>query len=314
MGIFTTTLNQMITLLSLLLIGFLLVKCRVLRPEDAGILSKLENTLFTPALIMGAFIKNFTLDTLKECWKLLLFSLVIELILIPIALLIGKSFRKRERYEQGILAYGLALSNFGFVGNAVMLAVFPEYFMEYVIFTLVLQTVVYVWAVPTLLIPVAQGGGLRARLKSFVNPMFIGLAVGIVLSLLPVELPTSLMSAIDMAGSCMAPIAMLLTGITVASTKLVKALRAPELWMCGALRLVVIPLLALFVFRYLPLPHSYLVCAFCTLAMPVGLNPIVIPTAYGKDTTLAAALALVSHVLAVLSLPLMFLLMTRILL
>jgi predicted permease len=42
--------------------------------------------------------------------------------------------------------------------------------------------------------------------------------------------------------------------------------------------------------------------------MPLGLNTIVIPAAYGKDTTAAAGMALISHTLAVISIPILFLL------
>jgi predicted permease len=47
--------------------------------------------------------------------------------------------------------------------------------------------------------------------------------------------------------------------------------------------------------------------------MPLGLNTLVIPAAYGKDTSAAAGMALVSHFLSCISIPLVFLLMETIL-
>ena len=46
----------------------------------------------------------------------------------------------------------------------------------------------------------------------------------------------------------------------------------------------------------------------CFACMPMGLNAIVVPAGYGKDTTDAAGLALVSHLLSVITIPLMFML------
>ena len=43
--------------------------------------------------------------------------------------------------------------------------------------------------------------------------------------------------------------------------------------------------------------------------MPLGLNTLVIPAAYGKDTSAAAGMALVSHLLSCITIPLVFLLM-----
>ena len=312
MQIFITTLNQMIYLFAFIAIGYILVKVGVLNKDAAGVLSKLENNLFIPALIMGTFLKNFNVQTLETAWRLLLFSLVIQLVMIPLSLLVGKLCDK-DKYKQGIIAYGLAFSNFGFMGMAVVKALFPELMMQYVIFTLVLWTLIYAWATPTLLIPVAQGGGIKARLKSFCNPMFICILLGIVLGPLPITWPEPVLSVIDAAGNCMSPVAMLLTGITIGTVDIKSGFRAPATWVSCALRLIVIPLAALALFTVLPLPRDYLVCAFCTLAMPLGLSPVVIPAAYGKDTTLAATMALVSHLLAVGTLPLMFMIMMKVL-
>ncbi len=315
MQIFTTTLNQMISLFSLVAIGFLLVKLGVLKKEAAGVLSKLENNLFIPALILNTFLANFTVDKLSATWQLLLFSLCIQLVIIPLSLLVGRLCEK-DKYKQGIVAYGLAFSNFGFMGIAVVKALFPVMEMNYIIFTLVLWTLIYVWATPTLLIPTG-GGGLKARLKSFCNPMFVCIILGMVLGLLPFQMPVAITAAIGMASDCMSPVAMLLTGITIASVDIKAGFKSHSTWISCALRLVVIPVAALGVFhlltRVLPFPNDYYICAFCTMAMPLGLSPVVIPAAYGKDTTMAATMALVSHLLSVLTLPLMFMLMMRVL-
>ena len=65
---------------------------------------------------------------------------------------IFKVFSKDE-YLKKIYTYGLAYSNFGFMGNAVVSALFPELFMDYLLFTLPFSILVYVWIIPALLIP-----------------------------------------------------------------------------------------------------------------------------------------------------------------
>jgi predicted permease len=42
--------------------------------------------------------------------------------------------------------------------------------------------------------------------------------------------------------------------------------------------------------------------------MPLGLNSVVIPGAYGLDTSAAAGMALISHVLSCISIPAIFML------
>jgi predicted permease len=47
-------------------------------------------------------------------------------------------------------------------------------------------------------------------------------------------------------------------------------------------------------------------CALCTLAMPLGLSTIVVPAAYGRDTSQAAGMALISHALSCITIPIIF--------
>lgn len=46
--------------------------------------------------------------------------------------------------------------------------------------------------------------------------------------------------------------------------------------------------------------------ALCATAMPLGLNTVVFPAAYGGDTTPGAGMALVSHLISVITIPVMF--------
>lgn len=314
MTLFLTTLNQMAYLFAFIAIGFILGKAKILPDNSARILSKLENTVFIPALVMGTFMKNFTVDRLSTTWKLLLFALVVQAVVIPLSILSAR-FCTKSPYLRKIYTYGLSFSNFAFMGNAVVSALFPDIFLEYLIFTLVLWTLIYLWGVPALLIcDDEKKVSLKESLKSFVNPMFIGMLIGMVIGLTSLPVPGWLDSVITTSGNCMSPIAMLLTGITVAAIDLKATLKTKSIYTVSALRLIVFPLIGIGVFALIPqVPQSFVICAICSLAMPLGLNTIVIPSAYGKDTSAAAGMALVSHVLACLTIPFIFLLLMKIL-
>lgn len=47
----------------------------------------------------------------------------------------------------------------------------------------------------------------------------------------------------------------------------------------------------------------------CVVAMPLGLNAVVVPAAYGKDTSVAAGISIISHVISCATIPLIFYLM-----
>ena len=99
--VFKTTLECMAFLFSLIVIGYILVKCKAL-PEEASIpLSKLENFLFIPALVMGAFMNNFTIQTLGKMGIAFLGGTVFLLVSIPIAIFFAKILTKDKTSENG---------------------------------------------------------------------------------------------------------------------------------------------------------------------------------------------------------------------
>lgn len=333
MDLLVPTVNQMIFLFTLILIGYILVKTGILEASSASVLSKLENNLFIPALIAGTFITNFTASTLASAWKILLFSLILELILIPIMVLISRKCSP-DPYLQKICTYGLCFSNFGFMGNAVVKAIFPDLFTEYILFTLPLWSCIYLWGVPTLLIPnedaetasissIPEGelsspestslrkprSTLRSRLKSFCNPMFAALLIGMIIGLAGLPIPAPIRSVLTVCGDCMSPMAMLLTGITIGGMNLKGTLRESSIYVSTFLRLLVLPAVFLGLFQIISVPDTLVICTICSLAMPLGLSTVVIPAGYGKDTSVAAGMALVSHLASMVTIPIVFLLL-----
>ncbi len=306
MSVFVSTLNQTAFLFGFIIIGFILAWRKILPEGSAAVLSKLENTIFIPALVMGTFIENFTIERISSAWQLLLISSAIALVAIPFAIFVSKLVTK-DKYIQKIYTYGLSFSNFGFMGNAVVSSLFPDIFFEYLIFTLPLWILIYLWGVPRLLI--ADSGKkqtFRESLKAFVNPMFIAMLIGMIIGLAKIPLPSWTVSLITVSGNCMSPIAMILTGIVVSSISLKMTFANVRIYIISVVRLIIMPLIFVWLASFFELPQSIYLCALCSLAMPLGLNTIVIPSALGKDTTVAAGMAIISHLLSCITIPLIF--------
>lgn len=313
MSVLSATVGQMLVLFTLILLGYIVAKAKAVPEDSATVLSKLENNLFVPALVLGTFVSNFTVEKLGTAWKLFLISFAICLVMMFLAVIVARCCSK-DNYIQNIYTYGLAFSNFGFMGNAVVNAVFPEYFLDYLIFTMPLWTMIYLWGVPCLLIPSEEGKQtIKSRLKSFANPMFAAMIIGIVIGLCGIRLPDFLTTVIDVTGDCMSPVAMMLTGITVANMDVKKVLSMKSIYVVSIIRLIAFPLIFIGLFSFLPMAQNIVVCTICSLAMPLGLSTLVIPGGYGKDTSVAAGMALVSHLLSAVTIPLVFYLMMNIL-
>ena len=320
MQLFLSTMSQMAYLFSFIALGFILTKIGALPKDSAKVISKLENNLLLPAMVLNTFTQRFTVKTLSTAGKTLLYSGAVLLVAIGISLVLTRILTK-DGYLRKIYTYGLAFSNFGFMGYAVVNALFPDIYFEYVLFTLPLWTGIYVWGTPELLIADANKKGLKARLMNFVNPMFICMIIGMIFGL------TGVMGSMDAAGEtfvahgavkwfmdviaaaekCMSPLAMLLTGITLAFIDLKKTFTTVSIYVVSAFRLLVFPGIFILLGKLFGFAEGTLfLCALCTLAMPLGLSTIVVPAAYGRDTSQAAGMALISHALSCITIPIIF--------
>lgn len=312
MEVFLSTLNRMGFLMLLIVIGYIITKLGVVNESSAGILSKLENNIFIPALVLGTFMKNFTPDKINTAWQYLVLGCIVIAISIPIAIFVAK-LHSKDDYIRKIYTYGLAFSNFGFMGNAVVEALFPDVFMNYLIFVLPFWAMIYLWGVPTLLIPSKEGKrSFKDKIKPFINPMFIAMFAGIIIGLmgLPIEQNEKffLVEGVTVLGNCMSPIAMILTGITIAKLDLKATFKNLSIYSMSIIRLIVLPIISIIILKYLPLSEGLKLCTVASLAMPLGLNTIVVPAAYGKDTSVAAGMALISHLLSCATIPIIFML------
>ena len=75
MEIFNLTLTQMLVMFSLMIVGFILKKTKVL-PENADTtMSRLETFVFVPALNFFNQVKNCTVETFSENSVLILYGL-----------------------------------------------------------------------------------------------------------------------------------------------------------------------------------------------------------------------------------------------
>ncbi len=306
MGVFLPTVNQMGFLILLIIIGYVIVRLNVVQSEGTVLISRLENNVFVPALILDTFVNNLTIDKIGDAWKYLLGGTILILLSIPLAIAIARICTK-DKYLQNIYTYGLSFANFGFMGNAVVMALFPDMFMNYIIFVLPLWVAIYAWAVPVLLIPNSEGKrSIGETLKAFLNPMFVSIFIGALLGLTKITLPDFLLTSFSSLGACMSPLAMILTGMTIAKIDLKKTFSSLSIYLVSLIRLIFIPLLVLLILIFLPVDEGIKLCTICTVSMPLGLNTIVVPGAYGQDTSVAAGLALISHLLSCLTIPLVF--------
>ena len=302
MSTFLTTLSQISFLFLLIGAGFVVMKVCKLPTNATNTLSKLVSTLFMPALILTNFMENFTVSRLSSAWRFALAGLIVVSLSIAFAVIVAR-FSARDDYHRKIHTYCLAFSNFGFMGTAVVSTLVPELFMSYLILCTPMWIVNYSWAVPALLMPSDKS---KFSFKNLLNPLFGAMVIGMVVGLTRLPVPAFLGTSINALSKCMSPATMLLTGMCVAKIDIRKVLKIKSIYILSAIRLLVMPLMFIVLLCICKLDRGVSLCVLAVLAMPLGLNSVVIPEAHGQDTSEASGMAIVSHLASALTIPLMF--------
>ncbi len=316
MLIFNATLNQLLMMLTLVSVGFILRKAKLLPENSHVILSKLETLVFLPALNFSTQIKQCNPTTFKENSALILYGLLFFSIPAILALTVPNLLVKKKKddlkgdYQRNVYKYAIGFANYGFVGNFIILGIWgEELFFKYSLFTFTIGILTYVWGLYLLIPRKNSEGVLDSIKKAFISPPLVAMILGIVCGLLGLGkyLPSFLETALDNTSSCMGPVAMLIMGLVIGGYEFKALLRDKKSYFMAFMRLIAIPAVILSIITILGGSAELLILALVAFASPIGLNTIVFPAAYGGDTRPGASMVMISQIFSVITIPALYL-------
>lgn len=287
--------NQLSLFFMFLLCGLLLGKSKVVNHEHTKILSALEIYLFLPCTVFTAFYNNFNMSNLTQYYKLIIISVVILIILICFSHLIS-GFLSNNTYDKKIYKYSLTISNYGYMGYALAQGLFgAEGLLHMVLFAIPFSFYTYTFGYCMLM-------NKKISLKRLINPVIISIVLGALFGIFYIRLPDVLETFTSKSANCMAPISMLLVGITLSEFDIKHLLFDKKIYIVSIIRLILIPSVIMFVLKH-HFDDTLVRIAVLLCAMPCGLNTIVFPKLVGEDCQTGAKLAFVSNILAIISVP-----------
>lgn len=119
-------------------------------------------------------------------------------------------------------------------------------------------------------------------------------------------LPEIAVDILELASGCMAPLAMLLTGFVLAKRPFLELIKNPKMYLASFLRLIVFPVVFSGILWLLGADNETVMLCACLLALPMGLNNIVFPEAFGGDSYTGAQSCFVCNILGLFTVPVMY--------
>ena len=313
MGALWIMLRNVIVFVALALPGYILVKTKVLKQEQSGVLSKLLMYVGMPFLILASTINNITFNS-----SLMVTIGIVAVIGIVYTLgmfFISKPLTAMEKEEKmrGMMRFSAVFTNNGFLGIPLAMAVFgagSKVLMVLIIINIITNILMY-----TLGIYLISGDkNTISWKKALLNPVLIAFVIGIILNLLKVKDYVPEISTFSTHFSnIVTPISMTILGIKMGGIQFLSLFKSWKTYYVSGLKLVLFPVVIvaiLFAFKAIftngLVDADMIIGVFIAFAMPTAGLASTFADGFNGDTENAVAFTLGTTILSILTIPVLY--------
>ncbi len=293
--------NRMITTQALLffymLVGAVIFRAGVVKTEHRPSLVRLLMDVCIPCMVLHAFDTEYTEDDLRKSVVILVVAVAVCIVSALLGMFL---WRNQPQKRRAALRYGTAFSNAGTAGLPVVYLVFGNLGVFYASMYLIPPRIFqWTWGLSLFADTKEKGGWVKNVL---LNPVVVVVYIGLAMMIFNFRLPTILGTAMENISSMTAPLSMILIGGTLSTMK-PKSLLDKDALCITFIRLLVLPLLAGFVLKLLPVDTLIASVAVTLVAMPVAANTATLAERYDGDVAFASVCVSVSTLLSVVTVP-----------
>ena len=294
MELMGTLFKQIVIMFILMFLGAGLFKTGKISQEGTKSLGNILIYVIMPAVVVKAFLTQFTWERLVGLAIAFGVSLAaLMLSMVVSALLFGK---------HPIENFGTSFSNAGFIGIPIVSVVFGDEAVFYASSFVALLNILQ-WTYGVFVI--TRDKRQIAVKKIVTNPVVLSLVAGLILFLIPVEMPSIVTSTVKYLADLNAPVAMFSLGTYLAQLKAREIFSDPTAYASTLVRLVVIPLLTIALLTLVPREYMLIRMAVLVVAAtPVGSNVAIFAQIHNQNYTQAVKSVCLSTICSIITIPL----------
>ena len=289
--------GQVIMLFLMMISGYCLGKTKLLPRSALPAFTNVVIYLALPCMIIGGFEMEASAEKVHNFLLVVAATVLVHLLNFAVA---HAAIRDRNDGRKRVLVDCAVFANCGFMGYPLLSSLMGDIGLFYgSAYNLVFTTLLWTAGLSYLQ---HRKGPLQLK-KLFLNPGILGMAVGFAFFLFQIHLPPVLQSTVDNLGNIAVPLPMLIIGCQLAHADLKKLLHDRWSWVGASLRLLVLPLLGLFVLHLLGLRGDMLVATIVCAAAPPGAVVAMLAESCGRDPVLASGVVSFHTLLSVVTMP-----------
>ncbi|MMZ49762.1 Membrane transport protein [compost metagenome] len=292
--------NKILQLFLIMLLGYLLVKVKIVKAEESVVLSKLSLYLVMPCVIINVFQVDFNKDIQQGLLLAFLAAIIIHILLIGFGYVSGRLFNFDETDIASII-----YSN---AGNLIIPIVASVLGSEWVIYSSAFVSVqlIFLWTHCKLMFSKEKKLNIR---NIVLNVNMIAIILGITFMVAGIKIPVVINETIGSIGNMIGPIGMLITGMVVAGMNLKRIFSIKKVYKIAFLRMIFCPAIILVLIKLTNANSlvnngaEILLITFLATATPTASAVTQFAQIYNKNAEYAGAINIMTTILCIITMP-----------
>ena len=286
----------------MIIMGYTLVKLKIVKSEDSKVLSMVCLYLIMPCVIINSFLIEFTPEKLKGLGLAVGVAIVIHFVAWVFIRILGKvlSFNPVEKAS-------VMYSN---AANMVITVVMSVLGDEWVLYSSAFVSVqlVLLWTHCKSMLSNEKGFELK---KIYTNINLIAIFIGILLFITKIHIPSVLQGTLKSVGGTVAPISMIITGMIMAGAELKKVFVNGRIYLVLFFRMIFFPFIVFMIIYFTGITKvidngaMILLVTFIATITPTASSITQMAQVYGNNEQYAGAINIMTTIVSIVTMPIM---------
>jgi len=286
----------------MIIMGYTLVKLKIVKSEDSKVLSMVCLYLIMPCVIINSFLIDFTPEKLKGLGLAVGVAIVIHFVAWIFIKILGKVLNFNP-VEKASVMYSNAANMVIPVAMSVLGDEWVLYSSAFVSVQLVL-----LWTHCKSMLSNEKGFELK---KIYTNINLIAIFIGILLFITKIHIPSVLQGTLKSVGGTVAPISMIITGMIMAGAELKKVFSNGRIYLVLFFRMIFFPFIVFLIIYFTGITNvmdngaMILLVTFIATITPTASSITQMAQVYGNNEQYAGAINIMTTIASIVTMPIM---------
>ena len=294
---FIISAQQVLVLFVLIGVGFLCGKKGILTDHSSKHITDIVLYIVTPCVMVSAFQRKFSMELVGN----IIIGVIFSAVIIAISILIAKiTFHDKNKVDNSVYKFATIFSNCGFMSLPLQKAILGDDGWFYgSIFIAVFN--IFLWTYGLVMM---SGDKKQLSLKKLaLNPGIVGVVIALILFVSGIELPYIVAKPIEYLSDLNTPLPMMVVGFYLSQANLKKAFTGAKIYLTLAVRLIIIPLIAVAAMTVLKIDPAITVSFTIACAAPTAATTTMFSAKFNRNVELSVSLVASTTIVSIITMP-----------